>query len=40
MLYTMGMSNHFSVEGHRLFANFIDADLRATYPALMAAAAN
>jgi hypothetical protein len=38
MLYTMGMSNHFNVDGHRLFADYIDADLRATYPDLMTAA--
>jgi hypothetical protein len=39
MLYTMGMSNHFNENGHRLFADYVDADLRATYPQIMATAA-
>jgi len=39
MLYTMGMTNHFNEAGHRLFSEFVAADLRATYPELMSAAA-
>jgi hypothetical protein len=38
-LYAMGMTNHFNENGHRLFADYVDADLRATYPDIMAAAA-
>jgi hypothetical protein len=37
-LFGWGMQNHFSEEGHRLFAELIDADLRVTYPELMTAA--